>query len=391
MQEISIRPEAQRKIDGLSPIAPDVLEIIWRKKHWDITDQIVRFCKPLVDAIGNLESRDATFADCMLEILRCARHMMKVESMDFDDLDFSEHARSTFSHGFHTMNTELAWFTMFLHPWCRQLAISQAHKSRSLNDAMVFAATLAHKWGWEENTCEELLKNIKDYYHIRKPFEGGHANALLWWQDLYIKAKNVPLKSMAAILFGLVPHSAEVERLFSNLGGIQGTRRSRLSVNNFETLGKLRTYYTAEIREKAIAEGQPIHRRTNAHVHTREGGGIDEELSKSLEEEFTFKPVLSTMISGENEELVTPEDITLDDIDKAFDELDRVSADDTDLEDASMPARIDVEDFYDLEQLDKALVGQIDVEEEDHGVHHHREMADGVWDVASVLARVGCT
>ena len=63
---------------------------------------------------------------------------------------------------------------------------------------------------------------------------------------------------MAIIIFSLTPHSADVERLFSNLGGIQGVRRSRLSVDMFETLGQLWTYYTNQLHAKAAAEGKTL-------------------------------------------------------------------------------------------------------------------------------------
>ena len=71
-----------------------------------------------MDAIGNLESQDANFADAMLELLGCALHMIKLEFFEQDDVDFSYHAKSVFTREFHTMNTTLHWFTLFLHPQC---------------------------------------------------------------------------------------------------------------------------------------------------------------------------------------------------------------------------------------------------------------------------------
>ncbi|KAG2368929.1 hypothetical protein BDR07DRAFT_1198175, partial [Suillus spraguei] len=49
---------------------------------------------------------------------------------------------------------------------------------------------------------------------------------------------------LAITLFSIVPHAADVERLFSDLGGIQGVKRCNLTVRTFETLGKLRNNYT---------------------------------------------------------------------------------------------------------------------------------------------------
>ena len=43
-----------------------MLVTIREYRHWQLTDQLLRVCKPFVDGIGNLESRDATLADCEL-------------------------------------------------------------------------------------------------------------------------------------------------------------------------------------------------------------------------------------------------------------------------------------------------------------------------------------
>jgi hypothetical protein len=36
-------------------------------EYWRRVEQIIRICKPIVDAIGNLEAREVNLADCMLE------------------------------------------------------------------------------------------------------------------------------------------------------------------------------------------------------------------------------------------------------------------------------------------------------------------------------------
>ena len=82
-----------------------------------------------MDAIGNLESRDATLADCMLELIRCARQMYRVELDPDEDVDFWVHTKLVFNHKLHAMNTSIHVLSLFLHPLCRKLAVSQAAKS----------------------------------------------------------------------------------------------------------------------------------------------------------------------------------------------------------------------------------------------------------------------
>lgn len=259
-------------MNGLTCIPNDVLQTIRNYRHWELTDQLLHVCKPLVDAIGNLESRNATLADCELELLRCAKYMFQLEWNEADDTDFTYHAKSTFNRLFHVMNTAYHWFGLFLHPRCHQLAISQALKSRTLTDAQSIALKIAHKWEWGRKDAELLKNHIRDYYHACKPFQGSHKDAHQWWNDV---TEESPLKEMALIIHGLVPHSAEVEHLFSNLGGIQGTQRSRLTIPTFEALARMKSHYNNILHDHASAEGKHL-RCTHAHMHTREDGSINE-------------------------------------------------------------------------------------------------------------------
>lgn len=380
-------PDARRRTDGLTPIPQDVMTIICDYHHWDLTDQLIRFCKPLVDAIGNLESRNVSLADCMLELLWCAQHMIRVECLDTDDIDFTYHAKRTFNHQFHAMNTDLHWFAMFLHPQCRKLAISQVAKSRTYSDAVTYALGLAKKWSWSKDDATLLVSNIKDYFYGRKPFEGGHADAKKWWSDLYISNRNCPLKSMTVIIHSLTPHSADVERLFSNLGGIQGVKRSRLSVDMFETLGKLRCYYTNQIQEKALSKGTVLH-CTSAHTHARPTTSINDALPEDLAETFIMQPVMPTIFSSSDIDLLTPEDISLDEIDAAFSALDNDrSGLGEDLEDDSSDAIL-AGNHYDLDELEPALNGDIVFEEEDHQILHNAQEGTS-WDIESLKANAG--
>jgi len=84
---------------------------------------------------------------------------------------------------------------------------------------------------------------LKQYYQCRGPFTGGQATGKEWWESLPISSTDHPLKGFAITILSIVPHSAEVERLFSDLGGVQGVKRCNLSVRTFETVGKLRNNY----------------------------------------------------------------------------------------------------------------------------------------------------
>jgi len=58
-----------------------------------------------------------------------------------------------------------------------------------------------------------------------------------------------PLKTFALTLLSIINHSAKVEHLFSDLGGIQGIKRCNLTTENFQKLGKLHKHYAHHLWE----------------------------------------------------------------------------------------------------------------------------------------------
>lgn len=94
-----MRPEAQKKTNNLTPVASDVITtVLYDPLYWKRLEQIVLTVKSLVDAIGNLESRQASLADCMLELLRCTQKMSQLTcDPNEHDLGFWLHTKSVFN------------------------------------------------------------------------------------------------------------------------------------------------------------------------------------------------------------------------------------------------------------------------------------------------------
>ncbi|KAF6759096.1 ribonuclease H-like domain-containing protein [Ephemerocybe angulata] len=258
---ICVRDDARRKINGLSPVNPDVLAIVHDQDFWRRLDQLARVIKPLVDAIGNVEARDANLADCMLELIRCARSMLRVGVEEGDDFLFSNHARVVYNRRFYQMDTEKHYLALFLHPLCRKLAISDAARGHSFEDMKKAALGIAKQWRWSSAEAKLLIEDLRAYQANRAPFAGGARDALSWWEQLPIDAKAHPLKKMAIILHSVVPHTAELEHLFSQLSGTQSPKRCNFTVEMFETLGKLRGHYSAKLwqHHKTTGKAPPSH------------------------------------------------------------------------------------------------------------------------------------
>ena len=299
-------------------MAPDVVSIILRSEDfWTRLVQLLKFVKPLVDAIGNVEARDTNLADCMLELLRCSKAFSEIKVEADDDINFILHARSVFNHRFFIMDTDHHTLSLFLHPLCRKLAVSTVVKSRPFEKMVKIALGLAQQWQWSQEWAQALVDNLQLYHQVKTLFVGGHRNSLEWWENLPVSSDKYPLKALAITLLSVVPHAAEVERLFSSLGGIQTPTRNNLALNNFETLGKLRSNYCYHLYQRNQELGKPLHRR-HAHMHTQAETGVNIDLVEELEKGFTWVPPFST---DSNDDLAGPEESTPEDVGKAFEEL----------------------------------------------------------------------
>ena len=186
-------------------------------------------------------------------------------------MEFLRHTQRVVNAQFHDMNTDIQWLTLFLHPLCCKLAISNSPHSQKLNDAYKISLGIALCWGWSKEMATKLAADIKTYFYAQVPFQGGKGDGRDWWKSLLVNVTSHPLK---AILFSIIPHAGEVEWFFSNLGGVHSVKRSRLTVSHMETLGMLHNHYMRQLHEAALATGKLMCRK-HAHMHTQPNGGID--------------------------------------------------------------------------------------------------------------------
>ncbi|KAG1779548.1 hypothetical protein EV702DRAFT_1194927 [Suillus placidus] len=242
-------------------------------------------------------------------------------------------------------------------------------------------------------TSGPRAKNWSAYNLCHAPFAGGQADRLAWWENLPINTDTHPLKNFAIIILSIVPHAAEVERLFSDLGGTQSAKRCNLSVGTFKALGKIRANLRYHIHLKNVADGKPT--RCHAHMHTTELPGIDTEVAKQLETDFEFVPPLAA-VSGDN--LEGNQSISLDDIDAKFARLEDIRNAEK-MTDTEFASDWDVEgkeilegrafDFAELQRVDEGLVPAA-IEDEIMAMDHDAN-EDGTWNIDSMLLSSGLT
>ncbi|KAG2058781.1 hypothetical protein BDR06DRAFT_1003955 [Suillus hirtellus] len=119
LSHICLWEDAQKKIRGLSPVAPDVIAIVLRDlDFWAAIDQGIKVAKPIIDLIGDEESRKSSLASCMIGLIRVAKAISQLPLEESDNFDFWLHVKTVFNRRFFAMNTKIHTLALFLHPIC---------------------------------------------------------------------------------------------------------------------------------------------------------------------------------------------------------------------------------------------------------------------------------
>ncbi|KAF7791659.1 hypothetical protein EIP86_002681 [Pleurotus ostreatoroseus] len=190
---------------------------------------------------------------------------------------------------------------------------------------------------------------------------------------------------MAIILFSVVPHSAEVERLFSDLNNIEGKRRTSLKVDTLCKLARLRCNYRDLIQDYKRACGKET-RRKHSHMHTRADGGIDSEAVTLLEAE-----------DKEEDAIIEAGEVLADELDRSFEKLRKRDEEDwregrTDEEIAFLDRvrSASVSDCFDLSELDNVLaeIAPKGMEEDIHA-HQGKGNSTGGWSIDNLMTSAG--
>ncbi|KAL1739411.1 ribonuclease H-like domain-containing protein [Schizophyllum fasciatum] len=385
LQTTCLRSDAQQATDGLSPVKANVIQtVLFDQNYWNELDQLIRLTKPMVDMIGNLESLDATLVDCVLELLRCARMLSAMSPQPSDDPEFLQHAKDVFNRRFIAMVTPIHALALFLHPLCRTLALSAAETLKfTLQTMQITALEIAAKWRWsrDEVTARQLARDLELYNTGKGVWSGGKADALDWWRNLPITAVEHPIKTLAILLFSVVPHSAEVERLFSSLGGVQSPKRCNLSVEKFEALGKCRAHYSRQVWENECKSGKSAHRK-HGHMHTRVDPGADKDLIEALDANWSYNGVFD----GDSADEPETEGFAMDELEAEFAKLQLRSEEE--LEDVSAAGREVLRgkmfNLRLLDAVDKGVV--INPYDEEVEIVPRQEGEQRTWTPTSILS-----
>ncbi|EIN06005.1 hypothetical protein PUNSTDRAFT_73118, partial [Punctularia strigosozonata HHB-11173 SS5] len=207
---------------------------------------------------------------------------------------------------------------------------------------------------WTLTQMKKLAQDIKDYSTVKFPFSGGLVNGKSWWEKLLADVVHHPLKTMVIRILSIVPHAANVRRLFSSLNSIQSICCSNLTIPHMEILGTLCNHYKTEIHNMAVKLGKETWRK-HGHMDTCKEPSINTEQVQDLLDTFVWTGPLRTSGGKDlKDALAGPEGITDKELECEFQRL--MDKDCTDSGDR-LPATVAVGDMYDLDQLDGIRAG----------------------------------
>lgn len=112
--------------------------------------------------------------------------------------------------------------------------------------------------GYNKADCQTLVAQMRKFDLKQMPFDLPYAESydtpLIWWMT----CKSLPnlLETIAIRIFGITPHSASCERLFSTLGWFMGTYRTNLSISRLEAMAKIQRFCVSEMQNELHYTGE---------------------------------------------------------------------------------------------------------------------------------------
>ena len=141
----------------------------------------------------------------------------------------------------------------------------------------------------------------------------------------------------------------------SNLSSIQGVKHHNLIAEIFEKLGKLQNHYSYHIQQHNKSLGKSTHHK-HSHMHTKAEPGINADFANDLNTNFMWSSPLAVVTPpGSNIDISGPENITVNELDKAFEELKTQTVIDLSLVNGSEVLEGQVYDSEKMKKVDEGI------------------------------------
>lgn len=103
-----------------------------------------------------------------------------------------------------------------------------------------------NKRGHGKAECSALVNQLERYTVGAAPFDlpfTQHSDVKTWWKNVLANdaTHSAALVDLAHVLYDIVPHAANTERLFSVMGWFNAPRRSQQSVSSLYMMTAIKT------------------------------------------------------------------------------------------------------------------------------------------------------
>lgn len=256
---------------------PKGLKLSWinNETYWKMIDRAIVIMRPLIDCIAISERKDGSLGEAVSSLLRYARDIMESDWNDPLKLE----AVSAFLVYFGPAKLGIDEFGLMLTAY----ALDRRNKCDYLTEEgldLVFKTltNLLNKSGLASpNINQVLLQEFTLYSMLGGQFsreQPEDQQALDWWAEI---SSCSTLKILAARIARLRSSSANIERTFSTLRLIQGTRRANLSIETLVHLTRIKIFDNDELCHDYSNEGD-----------TSMTTGYDQQLAAEFEDQPTI-------------------------------------------------------------------------------------------------------
>lgn len=243
----------RRVLESLAERQPAVISkrevkaVILDDGHWATLQVLVSLLRPFCLVVTAIQSKTALLADVFRYFLFLAAEIRRQVADGKLSSELAKHVCAAYNTRYKEIVDPVVVLALVLHPRYRAAAAFFRAGQREL---LGTAQRLLSKFGKASpEAVSSLNTSFLEYLGMSGAFSLSEApvdattNPTTWWRQ--IARGHMALVFVALRLLEVVPHAADVERIFSMLGWFQSDRRCNLGDGSLEKVAKVKVHMDA--------------------------------------------------------------------------------------------------------------------------------------------------
>ncbi|PKY35326.1 hypothetical protein RhiirB3_455977, partial [Rhizophagus irregularis] len=247
-------------------------------------EELQLILKPIKEAIKYLEMKNATLADCFLQLIKLS---YSIKNLSETHTTFQQQCIKAFNKRWTQFDFRLYMLAYLLHP----LYHGKGFRNQVCRKVVYWAIeNIWIKMGGRENSSSKLIGQIAAFRNNLPPYNDEfipkYYTVEHWWN--YVEQDEGEenfIQQLALKVFSITPHNAGCERIFSVMGWYINKRRTRLSVNHLQNLTKLHTYYVSNAKTELKYTAKDMNAKNDEEFYQLVRNGIYQNINDEIEEE----------------------------------------------------------------------------------------------------------